>query len=279
MAAEARVLLADGKSAAAAAVALDLIDLGVSNSRGGRWLHVLQGYSAMSRGLRAMDPALDRLSASESRVAIERLDAILKDYPAPAEVMETERMVALEELRPFLQQPGRLMMVGAQQPAWHDGIREWLAESFYPRQLGYRRVDAFYRAMVRELRKPVQQRVPPPLPVDWVMKDPTLNFQTYEYRMLRPLVDLRLLRTRLSLREHRLTTGRYPGRLEELPRRQGELPWLDPITDQALKYRQTANGYLLYSVGPDRRDDRGTPIPKALLGLEEAQGDLVAGKL
>jgi hypothetical protein len=46
-----------------------------------------------------------------------------------------------------------------------------------------------------------------------------------------------------------------------------------------LRYSATENGaeFTLYSIGPDLKDDGGTPMPKGPGGQES--GDIVAGKL
>ncbi len=65
----------------------------------------------------------------------------------------------------------------------------------------------------------------------------------------------------LALEEFRAAQGRYPDRLEELvPDVLAELP-RDPFDPAGgpLRYGHAEGAVLLYSLGPDRLDQRGTP--------------------
>ncbi len=79
-----------------------------------------------------------------------------------------------------------------------------------------------------------------------------------------------LLIGELALHVFRAEHGREADRLEELV--PGVLPTvpLDPFTTRPLVYRSTEDGPLLYSLGPNRRDDGGEP-------LEYGHGDIRLG--
>jgi len=67
----------------------------------------------------------------------------------------------------------------------------------------------------------------------------------------------RLATTALAVEQFGNQHGRLPERLNELtPILLAEVPE-DPFTGAELKYRRTEKGYLIYSVGPDRKDDGG----------------------
>jgi hypothetical protein len=94
---------------------------------------------------------------------------------------------------------------------------------------------------------------------------------------------LRLLRTDVALELFRRKNERYPFNLTELvPEFLEEAP-IDPFGGKPLVYRSLTNSYLLYSVGPDEKDDGGTP---AAVGWGEigpqgfsnvpAQGDIIS---
>ncbi len=67
--------------------------------------------------------------------------------------------------------------------------------------------------------------------------------------------------TALTLEYYLLRRGEYPEGLEELPSEFLIEPPLDPMDGQVMRYRKTANGYLLYSVGWDGVDDGGAVDP------------------
>jgi hypothetical protein len=67
----------------------------------------------------------------------------------------------------------------------------------------------------------------------------------------------RNLRVALALAAFKSQSGAYPERLEELkPAFLKELPH-DLFTSTSLKYKRDDLGYVLYSVGPNGRDDGG----------------------
>jgi hypothetical protein len=72
------------------------------------------------------------------------------------------------------------------------------------------------------------------------------------------LASLRLASTALALEQFRTAhDNRYPDALAELrPDYSASTP-VDPFDGQALRYRKKGGGYLLYSVGPDLKDDSG----------------------
>jgi hypothetical protein len=65
----------------------------------------------------------------------------------------------------------------------------------------------------------------------------------------------------LSLAHYRLENGGYPENLSQLsPRYIGKVPD-DFFVGQPLRYERKETGYLLYSQGPNRKDDRGSNHP------------------
>lgn len=85
------------------------------------------------------------------------------------------------------------------------------------------------------------------------------------------LVSLRLLSAELGLRLYHLQCGEYPDGLDKLvPNYLSAIPG-DPFRGGELVYRRRQNGYLLYSVNLDGKDDGGAK-PAAPIGLN--RGDL-----
>ncbi len=90
-----------------------------------------------------------------------------------------------------------------------------------------------------------------------------------EERHNKGVARLRLLMTELALRCHQAEHGTPPAQLAELvPQYLPRVPQ-DPFSRQALVYRAKGTNWLLYSVGPDRRDNDGAPA-----GRGTAKGDL-----
>jgi hypothetical protein len=66
--------------------------------------------------------------------------------------------------------------------------------------------------------------------------------------------DARLARAALLLADRFAQQRSYPKSLDELPS-----PPSDPFTEKPFIYRTSGNGYILYSVGPNLKDDAGIP--------------------
>lgn len=82
---------------------------------------------------------------------------------------------------------------------------------------------------------------------------------TRSYVAFKILADARLdlLRIAVALAERKAERGSYPDALDELVgERLGEVP-LDPFSGRPLVYRREGEGYLLYSIGANGRDDGG----------------------
>jgi hypothetical protein len=69
-----------------------------------------------------------------------------------------------------------------------------------------------------------------------------------------------LLTVAYALRAYRLEHGRYPATLAALTLDYLAVVPVDPFTGAPLRYWPLGTGYRLYSVGPDGKDDHGTPI-------------------
>lgn len=74
----------------------------------------------------------------------------------------------------------------------------------------------------------------------------------------RIVAGLRITRAGLALLEYRTVHGTFPATLGEL-----DLDGIrDPFTQDLLHYRPEGDGFLLYSVGEDQKDNGGAPLPE-----------------
>ena len=89
-----------------------------------------------------------------------------------------------------------------------------------------------------------------------IMLGATSHYQIYVYR--RDVAHLRMTRAGLALFEYKRTHDAFPETLQALGL--GDL--LDPFADQPLHYRPEGEGFVLYSVGEDGKDNGGTPKPE-----------------
>jgi hypothetical protein len=284
LAAHSRVELADGRPAAAIDAALDAVELGVKMGRGAGLLNNLVGIRCVAIGQNGAERCVSRLSAKEAHTAGVRLDGILAQLPEPADVVDEERRMSLVWARSVLRGKSPIATSRAANgnpTPWVDQLKERALLVVYPKGWGYSQTDHYWRALVAEFRKPYAQRKAPPLtPPEW---DPVLggmswSLSSLQFPFARTRAQLRLLRTELALREFRLRHGAHPAKLDELAPECVAVVPVDPFAEQPLRYRRQGEGYLLYSVGPDLRDDGGTAISSRTVDAS-ARGDLVAGTL
>lgn len=66
-----------------------------------------------------------------------------------------------------------------------------------------------------------------------------------------------ICRTGLALKIYKAKNGNYPEKLESLAPEFLEEVSVDPFSSEDLIYKKSANGFILYSVGPNMKDDGG----------------------
>jgi hypothetical protein len=88
------------------------------------------------------------------------------------------------------------------------------------------------------------------------------------------VASARICAAALSLQRFRLVHDRLPKDLNELvPRFLTAIP-LDPFDGAPLRYKPLVNGYVVYSIGPDGRDDGGKEPPIGRRGTERSPEDI-----
>lgn len=121
----------------------------------------------------------------------------------------------------------------------------------------------FMRYELRKIPNPITW-----LPLWWQARK---TIQTAEARHNQALSRVRLLETELALRCYRAERSAPPNQVTELvPQYLQRIPQ-DPFSSQPLVYRPQGTNWLLYSIGPDRKDDGGTPSGRGTSG----KGDLL----
>ena len=97
-------------------------------------------------------------------------------------------------------------------------------------------------------------------PIKYLFLDFCLRSMEWLFRLqVEAHAALRVGDAALAVERWRLAHGRWPESLDELvPDLLEEVPD-DPFCEEKIQYRQTADGVIVYSVGPDGQDDNGTP--------------------
>ncbi len=75
------------------------------------------------------------------------------------------------------------------------------------------------------------------------------------------VAQMRLAVTAIALEQYRAAhENRYPAALSDLQPDKVKEEIVDPFDGQTIRYRPDGDGYVLYSIGPDLKDDSGLPM-------------------
>jgi hypothetical protein len=262
---------------------LDAVELGVRMPKGGGVLPRLVAAAIFAIGLSLTERVAPDVPANRIPDALARVRRLRKAWPPMSETLESDRISSIAGWTESFQNTSH-------QPFW-DQIRaldpldmkpspwELIRLACTPRRIVVANIDDYYRRRIAESKKPIRQRVPVPVPADpWsqvtLFGDGATTW-TYEGEP----TELALLEVALAVRHYRLQHGRYPVSLHEIGRE-----WLPVVPvdlwGQSIAYRLKAGQPLIYSLGPDGRDDGGRAMDLRFLHRSTTpSGDLVFGQL
>jgi len=273
---------------------LDAIRLGVMCQNGSPRLGRLVGLSCEAVGRAGLWSLANSLNADQARrVAIE-LQGIASAKPPIADMFDTDLTVG-----------GRIIVSATDSPTWRfrgwgvfldEPARRpgWLAAANYLSTLPGSRSGLLkrYERFVLAVRASAAQGYP-----KWRSEQQAGMFDFFgrlfldDYSRVTLINDIdtaenELLAAHLASRAYRLRHGRYADSLSALMSKGyvRRTPW-DPFSGKPLRYLLVLGRPVIYSVGPDARDNAGVPITEELVpsedgGLtritERSRGDIVA---
>jgi len=97
-----------------------------------------------------------------------------------------------------------------------------------------------------------------------ILTPPIFRVKAVHYEMT---AQLRIARAGLALLQYKLATNTFPATLEALKLQNIN----DPFSNGQLLYKTEGEGFVLYSVGPDQKDNNGSPRQKK----QETDWDIV----
>jgi hypothetical protein len=273
-----------GDDRAAMERALDAVELGSRVPKGGCLVARLIGGGCQSIGFQVVEPLVPRLPQNEVEAALERVRRVRRNWPPLAETMECERVMELASLREQfanlrrlpLQQQLETLRNYQEEPTLFVTVRLALA----PRRMMLAGLDQYWQRRAAESRKPLPKRTLVPTPDDpwlqitlqYVKDEPEFNCR-FEW----PVTQLAILEVALAVQLYRLQHGCHPVDLHAIKRR-----WLPTVPvdqwDQPVAYRLKRGKPVIYSLGPNRKDEGGLAVSVRHLG-KPVHGDLVFGKL
>lgn len=246
----------------AAQDAIDTIHYGEDIPHGTILLGKLVGIALQTIGRDEVWETINHLSASQARKASRRLEESNRNHVSVAESLQEEEWMGQAGLIEIFRKPNwrqelvRICEVGK----GNQQVGQLLTYTVSQRQI----FDDYTRYVNIEIALAhgpyMSTQTDPPLPNDHFT---TALVPSYAYpRFVDAFSETQnhLLLVSFALRAYFLEHGHYPNDLSALvPDYLQAIP-ADPFTaGKALCYQRTGNIYTLYSVGPDGKDNHGTP--------------------
>ncbi|MEN6357508.1 MAG: hypothetical protein ABFD83_10535 [Armatimonadota bacterium] len=278
-----------GKYGLAASSALDAVDLGVTIPKGGPMIDALVGAAVESIGAKRLEEILPKLAPYDMTRVAARLDAIDRKRTSFADIMTEEAYnTAVITANLYGKADFRRQVMDPRNWIGLDSLRKphqlWtdLDNAFCNKQNMIYETKQYYESVAREQKSPYTGESHVPVPSNPM----TEGYSIYGSNIT---IDIRaaytraetisiFLRTEVALRRYRFDNGSYPAKLSDVaPKYLKKVP-IDPFgKGKPLKYKLIKNGkgFLLYSLGPDMKDNRGMA---AQWSGQSTVGDLVAGK-
>ena len=231
------------------------------------------------------------LSASQAESAARRLETIQGEHVPWADVMQqTEWTDQAAMLTTFRRHDWRNVMtrdtfdgmgIIGNEAARIERLRFRTQLLITSKRTLYGEYTHYMDAVVRSARAPYAAKIPIaslPLAPEHALEYKLFEADPYQSVQIKDTNDSQtqnaLLIVTLALRAYRVDHGSLPDTLSVLvPTYLSRVPD-DPFAFSGpIRYRKTTRDYVLYSVGPDGRDDHGTPIEDSTQPAPAAPGD------
>ncbi len=278
---EAQVREANGDFGGAAQSRLDAMQLGIKIPRGGNLISGLVGIACESIGRRPLWALADKLTGPEARAAAKRLEEIDAQRVPMADNMQEEKWSTeaglIKEFRKkntyqfCREMVAELSGSNSDPKEWYEDLDKnaWMIPLLKTSKTKIVKDHAAYMdSIIAHSRLPYQSAKAAALPP---MPDDPINavlFPVFDGARLKEAdtkMQDRLMTAALALRAYQAEHGTFPedlnalvsgGYLKSVP--------VDPFSrtgDAPLPYRRLENRtHLLYSIGPDGKDNNGAPI-------------------
>jgi hypothetical protein len=278
---------------------LDAVQFGRRMPAGGPLIPRLVGIACESLGRRQLWDHLEWMDATTARYAAAHMEAFAGQAVPFADTLEEERLYCQDALRDAFRTPSEAFG-GPSDGAEGETDRVTRAENAvmvsavllkHGKAGVLHNLDEAMDRYVAASREPYARHPGPLAPPADPLSDILVSGVVHKSRVKQAASQAfdGLLRVALALRAYRLERGTYPSDLAALVKA-GYLKSLpaDPFSADGkspFAYRRTPAGrYLLYSLGPDVRDDGGRAIEsvsssgkKTRFVEADSRGDIVAG--
>ncbi len=300
----ARLLSLDGQVKAAhedwsgaVSAELDAVQMGETMPHGAGVLGMLVGVACQGIGRKHVWEAVPNLSGLEGQAAARRLENIRTAHVSFADTMLKEKWGMQASLRELMAKPNwSYTLIPAINGTNPTSSQAW-AHSAYLQVLGKKRIlttnAQWMDQAIAQAHQPYAAHLPPPpWPGDQVNMTLLPAYSKVRLNEVSSDTQNALLVTALALQAYHQDQKAYPVTLPALVPGYLKAVPTDPFTlSGPLRYKRTGATYVLYSAGPDGRDDGGRAIfdttkPSPSPGStnderrgvsENSTGDVVAG--
>jgi type II secretory pathway pseudopilin PulG len=250
---------------------LDGARLGVDVPHGAPLIGGLVGIACESITRRALWDTVSHLDAVQARVTAEKLEALSARRVTYAQTIQEEKWTS----QAFI----------LNDTGWNKGFGRIIGVTYGRRVINAQ--SRYIEGLIKWSQTPYAAHKPlPPMPGDAINRVllPVFGWRT-RCNFARNEATSALLLTALALHAYRLENGAYPQNLLQLaPKYLKQIPD-DPFgLATPLMYQRKGDSYLLYSIGPDGKDDGGKPILNPgkkgnarYFVLQDSLGDVVPG--
>ena len=244
---------------------LDTVQMGNDIARGGVLISALVCFNIQATGYRGVWLEIENLDATQARQSAKRLGEISARRISQVETLRAEKTFGqTESLKQMREPQWRNVNRWAEEnlfnemPTWTDRLK--LAT--VSKQAVMDNYSQIMDAMIANAQLPYAAPQTP-IPVsDNPFTRNSVSTIHVSWVFARNDAANALWLVALALQAHKLERGSYPTSLRVL-----EGAYLKSIPADAfgggekLRYKRAGDSYVLWSVGPDKRDNNGTPIP------------------
>jgi hypothetical protein len=279
---------------------LDLLRLGHDMLHGGPLMSLFQSTLLNDKAFEKMETLIPNLDAKTTRTAASTIEQLYETRTRAPEILTKTKWSDLKEseyvftspnwrteysnlsiatrtmLQPFLGTPSTEELIRDKA----EQIQTRLNLERYSKRILIDNYTHFMDEVIANAQRPypAQQKITPPSdPFNELRARFVLRSKIYAPRQEAITV---LLYVSLALRAYKLEYGNYPHTLQELPPKYLKKIPADPFgSGEPLHYRKTEKSYLLYSIGPDGKDNGGKPIDNPKGTTQKTRRRISSGSL
>ena len=293
---DSQVRESQGNWAGAVGSGLDSVQLGTMIPRGAPIIGMLVGNACQAIGRYRTWGEVEHLDAAQAKVEARRMEAILKAHVPYAEVLQEEKWAGQAGLMETFRKPGwRAELREVTGYEVDSGARptpgQWAQALLISRRSVMNDYTETMDQYIQNAHQPYAVHPEASPSTDFIANSVADVSSGARFRDAYSMTENALLLICFALRAYKAEHGAYPATLAALVPAYLTASPDDPFASSGpLRYQRLGKKYLLYSIGPDGKDDGGKPIFDATKSApkpgehdsryyvqKDSTGDMVAG--